>query len=340
MQQFYFDNNIHKFLTKKHTTKEGEICADSQNRVNSLISKISHACDTDLERGFKSVWAPGLYLERTGTGRKLFTEITQSVAFESLIKPTTEEELEVFFTQVKQRVSELVKKQVKSNSFSKEVSKEYCGDAGLELINDFISRYNQTEKEALIEVYLQAEAVQQLILERLSNDFRKIIFHSCVKGFFDLYFDIKRDINLARLILDYSSLSKNIYKDKENRLLDPNKDLVDAELVHFAALGSWVDDQLKPVIAVTFDDSNVIHSRLVAFKSLSAWVIAHSDYSNPIPWGKVACIDKFSDEITLIDVKSIDIEPWVYSESSEKALDFLKMSKVSPGHPSGSFGIG
>ena len=191
-------------------------------------------------------------------------------------------------------------------------------------------RYNQPQKEMLVRVYLEAEGVQQIIMDRLSNEFRKIIFHSCIKGFSIQFFNEKLDINMSRLILDYSSLAKGLYKNKKSRLIDPNKDLADGEMIHLATFGSWVNDDLVPVVAVTFDnDLEKIRSRLTSFKSLSCWVVAHSEYRRTIPWGKVAGIDKESHKTTMIYVEKLELEPWIYDECSEEASAFLAENSSS-----------
>ncbi len=57
MSYFYFDTGMHRFLSKKHDS------LDLQKQVDNLIFSLSNASEVNLHSGFKSVWAPGLYLE-------------------------------------------------------------------------------------------------------------------------------------------------------------------------------------------------------------------------------------------------------------------------------------
>ena len=324
MQYFYFDTGAHRFLTREHSSQE------NRDRVDDLVSKISEICGIDLEKGFKPVWAPGLYLERVFMGKLLLTELVKNASTSNIIKPTTEGQLDTFLDQVKSEVSKCAGELLKENSLSTSLRDTERGYAGTDLINDLMFRYNQPQKEMLVRVYLEAEGVQQIIMDRLSNEFRKIIFHSCIKGFFIQFFNEKLDINMSRLILDYSSLAKGLYKNKKSRLIDPNKDLADGEMIHLATFGSWVNDDLVPVVAVTFDnDLEKIRSRLTSFKSLSCWVVAHSEYRRTIPWGKVAGIDKESHKTTMIYVEKLELEPWIYDECSEEASAFLAENSSS-----------
>ncbi len=160
--------------------------------------------------------------------------------------------------------------------------------------------------------------MQQALLDKLKGDtdtkrnVQKFLFHSCIKGFFNEFISSKRNINLTRLILMYASIVQGIEKNSRpdrlgnnKRLLDPNKDIADGELIHFATFGTWVNEERAPVYAVTFDSPSEVRNRLIAFKSISAWVSAHLHPDFQYQWGKVFCINKSSYEISVISVEEL-----------------------------------
>ncbi len=134
----------------------------------------------------------------------------------------------------------------------------------------------------------------------------------------------------------YSLISKGIEKNskpdlngEKKRLIDPNKDTADGELIHLATFGTWYNEELLPVNAVTFDSPIQISNRLVALKSVSAWACANLKYNFQLQWGKVFCANKSSQAISTIKVKELEIEPWVFEASSDDALAALKQIQIS-----------
>ncbi|MCB1113012.1 MAG: hypothetical protein H7A37_02280 [Chlamydiales bacterium] len=335
MDYFYFDTGLHRFLSKQHDS------SDQKRQVNDLILSLRDISGIDLYSGFKPVWAPGLYLERIHLGSKLLKGIIEKTSHTEVTDPLNDNQVDDLFTRIRDNVDKIVDAILEKHLPLPCVPSNMIGYVGGILVEDLNDRYSDDEKELLTSVCLKAEATQQVLLNKLkgtSNNkasFQKIVFHSCIKGFFQEYFSIKRDINLSRLMLTYSSIAKGIEKNskpgrngEEKRLIDPNKDIADGELIHLATFGTWVNGELAPVNAVTFDSLSEIRNRLRALKSISAWVSANQEESFPFQWGKVYCVDESSHEISVITVEELDLEPWVFISSSDDALALLRHEKV------------
>jgi hypothetical protein len=136
-------------------------------------------------------------------------------------------------------------------------------------------------------------------------------------------------------MLTYSSIAKGIEKNskpgkngEEKRLIDPNKDIADGELIHLATFGTWVNGELAPVNAVTFDSPSEIRNRLRALKSISAWVLANQKHTFQFQCGKVFCIDETSHEISVITVEELELEPWVFTSRSDDVMAVLSDAKI------------
>lgn len=335
MSCFYFDTGIHRFVTKQHNS------LDQQKQIDNLISSICNFSGIDLYSGFKSVWAPGLYLERIHLGSKLLKDIIKRVNPITVISSCHDDPDDIF-THIEDQIDKIVDTVIEKRLPLPSVSYEMIGFAGGALVDDLNTRYNDEEKKLLVLLCLKAEAMQQALLDKLKGDItakrdiQKILFHSCIKRFFDEFFSFKRDINLSRLILMYSSIvrdieknSKPVHYSKGKRLIDPNKDIADGELIHFATFGTWVNEELVPVCAVTFDAPAEVRNRLITLKSVSYWALANLKYNHKLPNGKVLCVDKYSHEILVITVEELDIEPWVFTSSSNNALTLLRHEKIN-----------
>jgi hypothetical protein len=314
----YFDNGVGWFFTKPHSDKT------LQDQVDKIILTINNVCGIDLEQGFNHVWTPGWFLERTSKGKKYLTEIVKRTYNDNLKMLTTKDKLISFLEQLKEKISTHTVEVLKEDPIPEDLPLDEKGLAGIDLLNFMFSFYNKEQRFLRIQTYLEAEAMQQILMDVRNVDFRKEIFHSCIVGFLKQYFENKQDINLSRLILDYVSISKGVYKNKKERLIDPNKDLGDGEMMHLTICGTWENNDLVPVTGVTFDDSEKLRPRLISAKSVLFWAIANSEHPQHVHPGKVICIDRKADKTTLIDVGDLDLEQWVYDESSEKALVFLE----------------
>ena len=131
------------------------------------------------------------------------------------------------------------------------------------------------------------------------------MFYSCLKGYLNNFFEAKMNLNITRLILDNASISKGIHKNKKERLIDPNKDLGDNELIYLAVFGAWQKKSLHPITGVTFDKPHKIKKRLIPFKTIFSWSIDYNKNFKDLNSGKILCIEPESHEITVLDARKI-----------------------------------
>lgn len=334
MDRLYLDTGICKFLTKKHDNKDQK---EKERQVDDLTQSICKYSGIDLYSGFKSVWAAGLYLERIGWGSKLLKEITKRASFITVTDAQEDYQLKDLFNAAKENISKIVDDVLNKKLPLPLVPNNMIGYAGEEVVNDLNGRYTNEQKEWLVRLCLEPEALQQTLFEKLKGSFeekkkaQKYFFHTCLPGFFKTFLSEKRDINLSRMMLHYYSIQQGIGNNKkqgsngeEKRLIDPNKDIADGELIHFAIFGTWVDDKLVPVQAITFDNPIEVRRRLCVVKSITAWLVAHKQPDFKFQHGKVLCVDKDSFERSIITIEKIELEPWVHKESSDDARTWLK----------------
>ncbi len=336
MSYFYFDTGLHRFLTKQHGS------SGQQEQVDGLTLSLSNTSEVDLYSGFKTVWAPGLYLERIHLGSRLLKDIIKRINHITLTRSLDDDQFDDLFVKAGDEVGKIMDAILEEHLPLPCVPSNMIGYVGGMLVDDLNGRYTDNERAQLVRVCLGAEAMQQVLLDKLKGateakkKIQMLLFHSCIKGFFIEFFSVKKDINLSRMILMYSSFSKGIDKNKNTtvdgkgkRLIDPNKDIADGELIHFATFGTWINDELAPVYAVTFDSPDEIRARLIVVKSFSLWVMANLQYDQHLQWGRVFCINSSSHEITQIIIEELEPESWIYNECSEEALAVLKSTDIN-----------
>ena len=336
MASFYFDTGIDQFITKQHNSK------DQEKQVDALIQSICYYSGIDLYSGFKSVWAAGRYLERIRLGSKLLKEVIEMADFITVTNNLDEHQLNNLVVEAEKNISKTVDDALEKELPLRLVPNNMIGYAGEMVVNDLNGRYTNKEKAQHARDCLNREALQQTLFEKIKGEAtakkkaQMYFFHSCLSKFFLIFLETKLDINLSRLILQYSSIQKGTEKNKkqgsngeEKRLIDPNKDIADAELTHFAIFGTWINDKLVPVQAITFDNPIEVRNRLRALKSIAVWFVAHKKPNFKFQYGKVLCVDKDSFDISVITVEELELEPWVHESSSNDARTWLNHEKES-----------
>ena len=142
MNYFYFDAGIHRFLTKEHQTEK------KQKEIDRLISALAVISGVDLYTGFKSIWAPGLYLECVNLGTELLKEIVKKIEPFNLSKLPSDERLDDWFTQTQKHIEKVVIEMLRKHLPLPSLPLHMIGYAGGKLANDLNDRYNNEEKNS------------------------------------------------------------------------------------------------------------------------------------------------------------------------------------------------
>ncbi len=303
MNIFYFDNGIHQYLSRSHPTKK------EKKRIERLIESIGTKCGYNLfeetEQGFTQLWMPGLYLERLSIGKYLLTNILKNFKPNYPDAKYSDEKISNWFDDLQKKIQEKAQELLEKVSFEDLIKKKKPGYAGGCLLKDLFHRYTPNEIKTYLITYLSAEAQQQVLMKLPDQKIRKEMFYSCLKGYLDNFFEAKMNLNITRLILDNDSISKGIYKNKKERLIDPNKDLGDNELIYLALFGAWQNKSLYPITGVTFDEHHKIKKRLISVKTIIPLSIDYNENFKDLNSGKILCVDPDSHEIRVLDARKI-----------------------------------
>ncbi len=322
---YYPDTGVSQYSTKDCKSKDQEKMIKDGDWIESKISDFS---DAGQDTKFFRLFTPALHLEMQALATSLYCKVSNNLlellgSFERLEKKPDEELINWFLT-LKNRVEEETEKEIKKSDHGK-----------LSLRGSF------SIKE--IEFYLVAEVCQRLILENFNNGglspAQNKLFHFAAKDFYSVFFKEKMNINIVRLCLRSRSGYLGTADNKKTtdkgpkRLIDPSKDLVDCEFIHFAIHGVWTNDEvLVPVCCVTFDLEVEIKARLSAYKSIAIWFIANlpgdsnlAVLQKELKTGRVLCLGPPKGPLkgTLIEADTLPLEDWVYEHSSDKAKAIL-----------------